>query len=77
MPGQRRRRTDVWQFVAAYQDAGGPADPLDDLTLRRLVSQRLLGEMHYVDQQSQGTELTDEDRSYRQRQQERYEQLPS
>ena len=41
------------------------------------VSQRLLGEMHYVDQQSQGTELTDEDRSYRQRQQERYEQLRS
>lgn len=68
---------EVWQFVAAYQDAGGPADPLDDLTLQRLVSQRLLGEMHYVDQQPQGTEPTDEDRSYRQRQQERYEQLRS
>ena len=68
---------EVWRFVAAYKDAGGPADPPDDLTLRSLVRERLLGEMHYVDQHHQRTELTDEDRSYRQRQQERYEQLRS
>jgi Ser/Thr protein kinase RdoA (MazF antagonist) len=68
---------EVWEFVTAYKDAGGPADPPDDLTLRSLVRERLLGEMHYVDQHHQGTELTDEDRSCRQRQQERYEQLRS
>ncbi len=65
---------DVWKFVAAYKDAGGPADPPDDLTLRSLVRERLLGEMYYVDQHHQGH---DEDRSYRQRQQERYEELCS
>ena len=68
---------EVWKFVALYKDAGGPADPPDDLTLRSLVRERLLGEMYYVDQYHQGTELTDEDRSYRQRQQERYEHLRS
>jgi Ser/Thr protein kinase RdoA (MazF antagonist) len=68
---------EVSKFVALYKDAGGPADPPDDLTLRSLVRERLLGEMYYVDQNRQGIELNDEDRSYRQRQQERYEHLRS
>ena len=63
----------VWAFITAYQDASGPAERPDDVTLRMLVRQRLLGEMRYIDQQSSSSELTDEDRAHRRRQESVYD----
>lgn len=67
--------TDVWGFITAYKYAGGPAEPPDDLALRNLVRQRLLGEMRYIDQQATWTDLTDDDLAYRRRQEDVCKQL--
>lgn len=67
--------TRVGEFITAYRDAGGPAEPPDDLALRNLIRQRLLGEMRYMDEQTSGAEPTDDDRSYRHRQAEVCERL--
>lgn len=59
--------TRVWEFITAYGDAGGPAEAPDDATLRNLVRQRLVGEMHYIDERTPGTESTHADLAYRER----------
>lgn len=67
--------TRVCEFITAYRDAGGPAEAPDDAALRNLVRQRLLGEMHYIDEQTPGTEPTEDDLAYRHRQDEVCERL--
>jgi Ser/Thr protein kinase RdoA (MazF antagonist) len=59
---------EVHEFMHAYREAGGPAEPLDDVSLRQLVRQRLRAEVHYVIQaQARGTVLDDDDLEYHHR----------
>lgn len=62
--------TGVTDFITAYREAAGPAEPPDGPGLRNLVRHRLLGEMLYIDEQAARAELTDDDIAYRQRQEE-------
>ncbi len=56
----------VWQFVAAYRDAGGPARPPTVDELESFVRQRLIGELRYIDEHTEVTELDDNERAHRQ-----------